>query len=153
MKNVPARFEAGTPNVAGAVGLAAAADYLEALDYEDLHRHEASLVEQAYRSAQERFGDRIRFYGPPPGDDREAVLSFALRGAHPHDVASLLDEEGVAVRSGHHCAQPLMDRLGVSALSRASPYCYTKPEEIDRWMDGLARIDRLFSPPAQATAH
>ncbi len=142
----PARFEAGTPPIAEAVGLRAALDYLEGVGWEELMAHERSLTEHTLRVARERFGDRLRIYGPPPGPDRDAIFSFTLEGAHPHDVASLLDADGVAIRSGHHCAQPLMERLGVPALSRASAYLYTLPEEIDRMMASLGRVEELFRP-------
>jgi len=143
--DVPARFEAGTPNVGGAVALAAAFDYLESVGWGDLRAHEERLMERMLREGRERLGDRLRVFGPPDARDREAVVSFALEGAHPHDVASLLDADGVCVRAGHHCAQPLMDRLGVPALTRASPYLYNTESEIDRLYDSLEKVVRLFS--------
>jgi cysteine desulfurase / selenocysteine lyase len=149
----PTRFEAGTPNVGGAVGLAAALEYLERVGWSELARHEAALLQRAGRALADRFGARIKVYGPPLGRDREAILSFRLEGVHPHDVASLLDAEGVAIRSGHHCAQPLMERLGVPALSRASFYLYNTPEEVDRFVSALehaeARLTRATATPAQ----
>jgi cysteine desulfurase / selenocysteine lyase len=141
----PARFEAGTPNVAGAVGLSAALDYLEAVGWEDLHRHEAALFERFARGSKERFGSAIRVYGPPAGPDREAVISFSVEGIHPHDLASLLDADGIAIRAGHHCAQPLMDELRVPALARASPYLYNTAEEIDRLLTAIGRAIDLFA--------
>jgi len=141
----PARFEAGTPNIAGAYGLSRALDYLEGVGWEELASHEQSMMRHAFRRAQESFGDRLRVYGPPRPQDREAVFSFSLKGIHPHDVASLLDAEGVAIRSGHHCAQPLMERLGVPALSRASPYLYNTEHEIDVLMDSLEKAERVFA--------
>ena len=143
--DVPARFEAGTPNVGGAIALAAAFDYLESVGWGDLRAHEERLLERMLREGRERLGDRLRIFGPPDARDREAVVSFALEGAHPHDVASLLDADGVCVRAGHHCAQPLMDRLGVPALTRASPYLYNTESEIDRLYDSLEKVVRLFS--------
>jgi cysteine desulfurase/selenocysteine lyase len=93
----------------------------------------------------------MRVYGPPPGPDRDAIVAFSLNGVHPHDVASLLDADGIAVRSGHHCAQPLMERLGVPALTRASFYLYNTPDEVDRFLEALERVERLFgSPKARA---
>ncbi len=141
----PARFEAGTPPIAEAVGLGRALEYLGGVGFDELADHERRLTEQFYRGAAERFGERVRIYGPPPGADRDAIFSFALDGTHPHDVASLLDAEGIAIRSGHHCAQPLMERLGVPALSRASCYLYTLPEELDRMLDALGRVEKLFA--------
>lgn len=146
-QSAPARFEAGTPNVAGAIGLAAAIDYLTALGWEGIRAHGHRLQSQLFREAAARFGDRLRIYGPPDGEDREPVVSFALRGVHPHDLASLLDADGICVRAGQHCAQPLMDRLGVPALTRASPYVYNTEAEIDRLFDALTRADRLFAAP------
>ncbi|HEV2428892.1 MAG TPA: aminotransferase class V-fold PLP-dependent enzyme, partial [Thermoplasmata archaeon] len=140
----PGRFEAGTPNVSGAIGLAAAIDYLERIGSEEIASHGRSLLAYAFREAQGRFGDRLRIVGPPGTVDREAVFSFALAGVHPHDVSTILDLEGVAIRSGHHCAQPLMERLGVPALSRASPYLYNTPEELDRMFDALANVETVF---------
>jgi cysteine desulfurase / selenocysteine lyase len=141
----PTRFEAGTPNVAGAVGLSAALDYLESVGWEALHDHERRLFERFVDGARARFGSELTIYGPPSGPDREAVASFAVKGIHPHDLASLLDSEGVAIRAGHHCAQPLMEELKVPALARASPYLYNTLEEIDRLLDGIARAKKLFA--------
>ena len=143
----PARFEAGTPNIAGAIGLSAAAEYLEALGWEEIASHERTLQRRAIARAAEFPDGRVTVFGPPDPDRREAVVSFALRGVHPHDVSSILDAEGVAVRSGHHCAQPLMERLKVPALSRASPYVYNGPADIDRLFDALGQVVRVFEGP------
>ena len=144
----PARFEAGTPNVAGAVGLSAALDYLEAVGWEALHDHEQRLFRRLVEGARDRFGDRVKFYGPPLGPDREAVASFSVQGIHPHDLASLLDADGIAIRAGHHCAQPLMEVLGVPALARASPYLYNTEEEMDRLLYGISKAITLFAGPS-----
>jgi cysteine desulfurase / selenocysteine lyase len=144
----PARFEAGTPNVGGAVALASAVDYLEGLGWDEIAAHERSLWERAMKRARESLGSGFTAYGPSEYRDRQGLVSFALRGTHPHDVAELLDADGVAVRAGHHCCQPLMDRLRVPALTRASPYLYNTPAEIDRLFDGLERVARLFAAPA-----
>jgi cysteine desulfurase/selenocysteine lyase len=141
----PTRFEAGTPNVAGAVGLSVALDYLERVGWEALHDHGRALFDQFVEGATARFGDRIHVHGPPAGPDREAVTSFSVKGVHPHDLASLLDADGIAIRAGHHCAQPLMEELKVSALARASPYLYNTPEEIDRLLDGISKAAQLFA--------
>jgi cysteine desulfurase/selenocysteine lyase len=141
----PGRFEAGTPNVAGAIVLAHATDYLERVGWEDLTRHEADLTQYALDQGRTRFGDTLRFYGPSELSEREPLLSFSLAGIHPHDVSSLLDAEGVAVRSGHHCAQPLMSRLGVPALSRASPYLYNDRRDLDRFFDALVKVQQVFA--------
>src|SRR5579871_4659979 len=141
----PARFEAGTPNVGGAVGLHAAIRYLHGIGWEALAEHERDLLRYAWEQVPARFGDAVHIAGPPPGPDRAAVISFSVKGIHPHDIASLLDAEGVAVRSGQHFAQPLMDRLGVSALTRASPYLYNDRGDLDRCFDALAKAQKVFA--------
>ena len=146
-RDAPAKFEAGTPNVGGACALAVALDYLEGIGWEELASHERDLQRYALAQAHERFGSRLAIVGPKDPQHREAVLSFSLHGVHPHDVASLLDAEGVAIRSGHHCAQPLMERLGVPALSRASPYLYNDRADLDRMFDALAKVEKVFAPP------
>lgn len=139
---VPHKFEAGTPNVAGAVGMAAAVEYLEALGHDAIQTHERALTEYG----MERLGSvpGLRLFGPTDPAERMAVFSFDLDGVHPHDVATILDAESVAVRAGHHCAQPLMRRLGVPATTRASCYVYNTPEELDRLVEGLAAARRIF---------
>ncbi len=151
-QEAPAKFEAGTPNVGGAIGLAAAIDYLERIGWDELRAHEEKLARRLLTGLADRFGSRLRVYGPSDVSEREAVVSFSMQGAHPHDIASLLDADGICVRAGHHCAQPLMDRLGVSALTRASPYLYNTEGEIDALLDSLAKVDRLFSAPARTTS-
>jgi len=141
----PARFEAGTPNVAGAVGLDAALSYLERLGWESIAAHERALYQRARRELAEQLGESIHIFGPDDAEHRLGLLSFALDGVHPHDIASLLDADGIAVRAGHHCAQPLMERLRVPALARASPYVYTTPEEIHALVEALVRIRTLFA--------
>lgn len=141
----PARFEAGTPNVGGAIALAAALDYLEHVGWEELRDHEARLQRKALALAAERFGEKMTVFGPKDPKDRQAVFSFSLKGAHPHDIASLLDGRGICVRAGHHCAQPLMERLGVPALTRASPYLYNTEAEVTEMFDGLEEVSALFA--------
>ncbi len=141
----PARFEAGTPNVAGAVGLDAALSFIERVGWETIVDHERALYRLARREFADRLGASIRVFGPEGPEERVGLLSFALEGVHPHDIASLLDADAIAVRAGHHCAQPLMDRLKVPALARASPYLYTTPEEIRSLVDSLVRIRTLFA--------
>lgn len=143
----PARFEAGTPNVGGAVALAAALDYLEGIGWDELADHQRRLVREFQQGIDSKLSEEVRVFGPRGPDAREAVLSFSLKGAHPHDVASLLDADGIAIRAGHHCAQPLMERLGVSALTRASPYLYNTVEEVRQLVDALEKISRLFAVP------
>ena len=134
---VPAKFEAGTQPSAEAVGFGAAVDYLEAVGMEAIEQHEHDLA--AY--ALDRLGEipGITLYGPPP-ERRAGIVSFNVDGIHPHDVSQVLDWEGIAIRAGHHCCQPLMRRLGVTATNRASFYLYTVPEEIDRLVDGLVKV-------------
>lgn len=139
-KGPPLRFEAGTPNVAGAIVLSRALDYLVAMGWEDLRAYENALLRDAYAKLTETIGPDLRIYGPPPGADREAVLSFALKGVHPHDIATLLDAEGIAVRAGHHCAQLLMRRYQVPALTRASYYLYNTKGETDRLVAALQKV-------------
>ena len=132
----PYKFEAGTPNVEGAVGLEAAIDYLEALGREAVRSYEEQLARYALRRLEEVPG--LTLYGPATG--RIGVFSFQLAGVHPHDVAQYLDAEGLALRAGHHCAQPLHARLGVKATARASLGLYNLAEEVDRLVRGLARV-------------
>jgi cysteine desulfurase/selenocysteine lyase len=139
---VPHKFEAGTPNIAGAIGMGAAVDFLSRLDGEAVAAHERALM--AY--ALERVGavPGIRIYGPESLDERAAVLPFTLGDAHPHDISTILDTEGVAVRAGHHCAQLVMKRYGLSATARASFYLYNTEEEVDRLVEGLEQVRGIF---------
>ncbi len=141
----PARFEAGTPNVGGAVALSAALDYLEAIGWDELAAHERRLLQEFQDGIRAKLPEQVRLFGPHRPERREAVLSFTVKGAHPHDVASLLDADGIAVRAGHHCTQPLMERLGVPALTRASPYLYNTVDEVRQLIDGLGKVSRLFA--------
>jgi cysteine desulfurase/selenocysteine lyase len=139
--DLPHKFEAGTSPIAEAVGFGAAVDYLNEVGLDAIQQHEHELV--AY--ALERLADvpGIKLYGPAP-ERRAGIVSFNMDGIHPHDVAQVLDWEGVAIRAGHHCCQPLMARLGVAATNRASFYLYTVREEIDRLADGLLRARKVF---------
>jgi len=138
----PARFEAGTPAIAQAIGMAAALRWLDGLGMEAVLAHEREIADYALERLGEVTG--LRLFGPPQAPDRLGPVSFEIEGIHAHDVAEILDRHGVAVRAGHHCAQPLMDRLGVSATARASFGVYTTPEEIDRLVDGLHDARRVF---------
>jgi cysteine desulfurase/selenocysteine lyase len=135
--DLPGKFEAGTSPIAEAVGLGAAIDYLTAVGLDTIEAHEHELVDYALERLVEVAG--IVLYGPPSGR-RSGIVLFDLPPHHPHDVAQILDFEGVAIRGGHHCAQPLMDKLGVVATNRASFYLYTLPEEIDQLVDGLLTV-------------
>ena len=140
--SVPARFEAGTPPIAEAVGLAAAIDWIDELGLEAIHLHESELTGYALQRLAEVPG--LQVFGPPEGEDRAGIISFELEGVHAHDVSEILDRHGVAVRAGHHCAQVLMERLGVSATTRASFAVYNTREEADRLIEGLADARKVF---------
>src|SRR3954464_9350724 len=138
---LPHKFEAGTPNAANAVGLAAAVEYLDNIGMDRVIEHERSLMLQA----QERLLaiDGLHVYGPPPAE-RSGVLSFTMNDVHPHDLATILDGEGVCIRAGHHCAQPLMRRLDVPATARASFYIYNNEGDIDALVTGINKARELF---------
>ncbi|HKF14315.1 MAG TPA: cysteine desulfurase [Gaiellaceae bacterium] len=139
--DLPHKFEAGTSPIAEAVGFGAAVDYITGVGLEAIEQHEHELVSYALERLAEVPG--IVLYGPSP-ERRAGIVSFNMDGVHPHDVAQVLDWEGVAIRAGHHCCQPLMQRLGVAATNRASFYLYTLPEEIDRLAEGLLRVRKVF---------
>ncbi len=139
---LPDKLEGGTPNIAGAIGLGAAVDYLEAVGMPSVARHERDLTE--YALAQLSDLEDVRVYGPLDGKDRGGVISFYVGDVHPHDVGTLLDADGIAVRAGHHCAQPLMRKLGVGATVRASFYLYNTAAEIDGLAQGIARTKAFF---------
>ena len=138
----PARFEAGTPMIAEAVGLGRAVEWVEELGLDSIAERERALLDYALPRLEEVPG--VRTFGPRPGPDREGIASFDVEGIHPHDVSEILDRHGVAVRAGHHCAQVLMERLGVPALTRASFAVYNTEEEIDRLVEGLHDCRRIF---------
>ena len=140
--DLPAKFEAGTPSVADAVALGVAVDYLQSLGLPAIRQHEKELVRYALARLDEIPG--VTLYGPV-GEDRSGVVSFTLGDVHPHDIAGILDSEGIAIRAGHHCAQPLMRRLSVVATARASVYLYNTEEDIDRLVDGLLIVRQLFN--------
>jgi cysteine desulfurase / selenocysteine lyase len=135
----PGRFEAGTPHIVGVVGLHAAVDYVDAIGLDRIHAHETALVAQA-RDALGQINS-VRLFGP---DDSAGIVSFAVEGVHPHDVATILDEGNVAIRAGHHCAQPLMDALGVPATARASFGVYNGADDIAALVKGIERVTRIF---------
>ncbi len=136
----PQRFEAGTPAIAEAIALHAAIDYVEAIGLDTIHAHEAALVAQT-RDALRGLND-IRVFGP---ENSAGIVSFALEGVHPHDLGTILDEENVAIRAGHHCAQPLMDHLGVSATARASFGIYNDEDDVAALLRGIDRTKRIFA--------
>ncbi len=138
---LPHKFEAGTPNAADAVGLAAAVDYLDSIGMDEVQAHEHALMEIAYERLSEI--DALTIYGPSPAQ-RSGVISFTLADVHPHDLATVLDGEGVCIRAGHHCAQPLMRRLGVAATARASFYLYNDESDVDALVRGLHKAREIF---------
>ena len=142
--DVPWKFEAGTPPIAEAVGLGAAVAYLEALGMDAVRAHERNLTAYAIESLTARYGDDLRIHGPLDADLRGGVLSFAYKDIHPHDLSQVLDESAVCVRAGHHCAKPLMRRLGVGATARASFSIYNDEADVDALADALAEADKLF---------
>jgi cysteine desulfurase/selenocysteine lyase len=139
--SLPYKFEAGTPDVAGAIGLGAAVDYLSGIGLEAIAEHERELL--AYATEAMSAVPGVRLIGTAP--EKAGVLSFVLDGVHPHDIGTVLDREGIAIRTGHHCAQPVMQRFGVPATARASFALYNTREEIDALAAGMARIKELFS--------
>jgi cysteine desulfurase/selenocysteine lyase len=142
---LPWKFEAGTMPIAEAVGLGAAVDYLNGVGLDAIRAHEIELTGYAMGSLKDRYGDDLTIFGPPDPLLRGGVLSFAYKGIHPHDLSQVLDESGVCIRAGHHCAKPLMRRLGIGATARASFYLYNDESDVDALADALAEADRLFS--------
>jgi cysteine desulfurase / selenocysteine lyase len=140
--DLPAKFEGGTPAIGEAVGYGAAVRWLDELGLESVHAAEAELTGYALERIAEVPG--LTIFGPPAGDDRGGIISFAIDGVHAHDIAEILDRHGIAVRAGHHCAQPLMQRLGVPATTRASLAVYNTRAEVDRLIDGLLDVRRVF---------
>lgn len=135
----PGRFEAGTPHIVGALGLAAAIDYVESIGLEAIDAHERALA-RAARAALSQFNS-IRLLGP---EDSAGIVSFTMDGVHPHDIGTILDESHIAIRAGHHCAQPLMELLGVPATARASFAVYNSAADVERLAEGMARVTRIF---------
>ncbi|MEM1021881.1 MAG: cysteine desulfurase [Pseudomonadota bacterium] len=136
----PLRFEAGTPHFVGAIGLGVAADYMLELGLDRVHAHEMALLDYAVDALSQV--NSLTIHGTAP--DKGGILSFTMEGVHPHDIGTILDRDGVAIRAGHHCAQPLMDRLGVDATARASFAAYSSQEDVDRLIEGLHKVSRIF---------
>jgi len=143
--DVPYKFEAGTPPIAEIVGLGAAVDYLDGLGMDAIRRHEVELTGYFLRTIKERHGDDIVVHGPSEPAERGGVFSFAYKDVHPHDLSQVLDEHGVSVRAGHHCAKPFMKELGVGATARASLYIYNTESDVDRLVEALDDASDLFS--------
>jgi cysteine desulfurase / selenocysteine lyase len=141
---LPAKFEAGTPPITEAVGLGAALDFLNGLGMANVRQHEMDVAAYAISTLTERFGDDIQLHGPCNVEVRGATFSFAFRGIHPHDLSQVLDQRNVCVRAGHHCAKPLMRRLGVNATARASFYVYNDTHDVDVLADALDSATDIF---------
>jgi cysteine desulfurase/selenocysteine lyase len=139
--DLPAKFEAGTPPIVSAIGLGAAIDYLNQIGSDAIRAHEHMLCARAHEVLGSVSG--VKFLGPSP-DRKSGIVSFTLERVHAHDIAQLLDRQGIAVRAGHHCAMPLHKRLGISASTRASFYFYNTPEEVDRLAAAMEEIKRIF---------
>jgi cysteine desulfurase/selenocysteine lyase len=139
--DLPWKFEAGTQAIAEVIGLGAAIDYLSGLGMDAVRSHEREITEYAYEALSEV--DGLTLYGPPPSR-RAGVISFSLKGIHPHDLATIADRDQVCLRAGHHCAMPLMTRLGVAATARASFYVYTRKDEVDRLVGSIREAQRIF---------
>jgi cysteine desulfurase/selenocysteine lyase len=142
--DIPWRFEAGTPPITEAIGLGAAVDYLREVGMEAIRSHEIALTTYAMDTLTDRFGEDLRIFGPPDPSARGGVISFAYRDVHPHDISQVLDQYGVCVRAGHHCAKPLMRRLGVNSTARASLALYNDESDVDRLADALAEAGAFF---------
>jgi len=140
---VPHKFEAGTPDIAGAIGMGAAVDFLTAIGMDQIQAHERELL--GYAMTRVGAVEGIRIYGPESLDEHSAVVSFTLGDAHPHDISTILDAEGIAIRAGHHCAQLVMKHFGISATARASFYLYNTEEDVDRLVEGLGLVAGIFA--------
>jgi cysteine desulfurase/selenocysteine lyase len=138
---LPYKFEAGTPAIAEAVGFGAAIDYLNSIGMDDIAAHEHEITEYALERLEEIPG--VKLFGPT-ADKKGGVAAFTLQGVHPHDVAQILDQDGVAVRAGHHCAQPLHEKFNIPATTRASFYLYSTKEEVDKLVDGIYKVKKYF---------
>ena len=141
---IPHKFEAGTPNIAGAIALGAAADFLDEVGYDAVAEHERELLAYALERLDDLGG--VRIYGPTDLDERSGVISFTMGDAHPHDISTILDSEGIAIRAGHHCAQLVMQHFDIAATARASFYLYNSTDDVDRLVEGLASVKEIFGP-------
>lgn len=148
---LPAKFEAGTPNIAGVVAFSVALDYLRRVGLDKIHAHELSLVDYAYE--QLRHEEGVTLYGTREPGQRGGVLSFNIAGVHQHDVGSILDEDGIAVRAGHHCCEPFMRKLDIAGTVRASFYLYNGPEDVDALVRGIKRVKQVFKTALARAGH
>ena len=139
--SIPAKFEAGTPAIAESVGFGAAVDYLTSIGMEEISAHEHEIIDYALERLEEIPG--LKLFGPT-ADKKGGVASFTFDGVHPHDVAQILDRDGIAVRAGHHCAQPLHEKFGITATTRASFYLYSTKTEVDKLVEGIYKVKKVF---------
>ena len=139
---LPNKFEAGTQNIEGVIGLGAAIDYIENIGYENIQKIEKEIVEYAKQELSKL--DYLELYMTPNSNNHSGVISFNIKGIHPHDVASILDSKGICIRSGNHCAQPLMRFLGIDSTCRASFYFYNTKDDVDRLVEGLNKAYEMF---------
>jgi cysteine desulfurase/selenocysteine lyase len=142
---IPHKFEAGTPPIAEIIGLGAAVEFLESLGMADIRQHEVQLTKYAMNALNNRYGEELTIHGPRDPDQRGGVLSIEYRDVHPHDLSQVLDQRGICIRAGHHCAKPLMKLLGVGATSRASMYLYNDESDIDALVDALEPAGEMFA--------
>ena len=142
---LPHKFEAGTPPIAEIIGLGAAVDFLDSLGMENVRQHEIALTDYALRALNDRYGDEIVIHGPSDPLQRGGVISLEYRDVHPHDLSQVLDQRGICIRAGHHCAKPLMKELGVVATSRASMYLYNDESDVDALVDSLESAGEMFA--------
>ena len=141
---IPHKFEAGTPNIAGAIALGAAAHFLDEVGFDAIAEHERDLLSYALERLDDLGG--ISVYGPTDLQERSGVISFTMGDAHPHDISTILDSKGIAIRAGHHCAQLVMQHFGISATARASFYLYNSTDDVDRLIEGLVSVQEIFGP-------
>ncbi len=139
---IPHKFEAGTPNIAGAIALGAAADFLDEVGFDAIAEHERDVLAYALDRMDDLGG--VQIYGPTDLDERSGVISFTMGDAHPHDISTILDSKGIAIRAGHHCAQLVMQHFDISATARASFYLYNSRDDVDRLVEGLASVKEIF---------
>ena len=142
--DIPHKFEAGTPNIAGAIALGAAAAFLDEVGFDAIAEHERDLLAYALERLDDLGG--VHVYGPTDLDERSGVISFTMGDAHPHDISTILDSKGIAIRAGHHCAQLVMQHFGISASARASFYLYNSTDDVDRLVEGLESVKDIFGP-------
>jgi len=143
-KEPPHKFEAGTPSIGEVIAFKEAIKYLMSVGMDKVREHEKNLTLQCFKTLKSEFGKKIKIFGPEDVNDRGGVIAFSFKGYHPHDIASILDEQGICVRAGHHCAMPLHNRLKADATVRASFYIYNDEKDIDKLLEGLKRVEKIL---------